>query len=163
MRPLPIVWTALAACDLGSPSIDGDVEETLTETGGCADLYTYAVDAADEVILEVWFDGPIAAAAGVDTSEVFSLPDAMVDVTLEIGTRVSDIACDDVAENGGPQVDETWTAVSGEVALDIVHQSGADPKADVVLTNVVLESPEGEQITIETFSWDDVTVGWFAG
>jgi hypothetical protein len=154
---------ALVACDLGEPSVGEDIEESLTEIGGCADLYTYAVDADDEVILEVRFDAPLAAAAGVDTSLTYAIPDAAVEVTLSVGTRVSDVSCDDVAENGGPQIDEVWTAVSGDVALDIVHQTDADPKADVALTNVVLESEDGEQVTIETFSWDDITVGWFAG
>jgi len=154
---------ALAACDLGAPSVDGDVEETLTETGGCGDLYTFAVDEDDEVILEVRFDEPIAAAAGVDTSLSYAIPDEAVAVTLSVGTRVSDISCDDVAENGGPQIDEVWTAVSGDGALDLVHPTDVDPRADVVLTNVVLESVDGEPITIEAFSWEDITVGWFAG
>ncbi len=162
MRSVPVLL-ALAACDLGEPSIGDDVEETLTETGGCADLYAFAVDADDEVILEVRFDEPIAAAAGVDASVSYAIPDEAVEVTLSIGTRVSDVSCDDVAENGGPQIDEVWTAVSGDVALDLVHPTGGDPKADVVLTNVVLESEAGEQVTVETFSWEDITVGWFAG
>jgi len=157
------VLLALAACDLGEPALGDDVEETLTETGGCADLYAYAVDADDEVILEVRLDEPIAAAAGVDTSLTYAIPDGAVEVTLSVGTRVSDVSCDDVAENGGPQIDEIWTAVSGDVELDLVHPTEGDPKADVVLTNVVLESGDGEQVTIETFSWEDISVGWFAG
>lgn len=163
MRAWSIVSLVLAACEVGGPSVDADVEESLTEIGGCADLYVFAVDADDEVILEVRLDEPIAAAAGVDTSTSYVLPDPAVELTLSVGQRVSDVSCDDVAENGGPQIDEEWVAVSGDAALAIHHPADLDPQADVTLTGVVLESPDGEQITVESFSWEDITVGWFAG
>ena len=163
MSRLPFLLALPAiACDLeGSGSLDADFEDTLTNEGGCADLYVFAVDDADEVILEVRFDGPIAAAGGASTEDEFTLPDPTVDITVKVGNKVSDAACDDVIENGGPQIDDVWEAVSGVVNLTI--EAGDTPVGDVTLEDVVFESPDGEQVTVEAFDWEDISVGWFPG
>ena len=154
------------ACDLGEGGdLDADFEDTLTREDGCADLYVFAVDDADEVILEVRFDAPIAAAGSGATEDDFTLPDPAVDITVSVGKKVSDAACDDVIENGGPQIDEEWVAVSGVVNLVIEKDAVDDdtPLSDVTLEDVVFESESGEQVTVEAFDWEDISVGWFPG
>lgn len=159
------IWTfGLVGC---AAPLAGDFEADLTEKGGCGDLWVYAVDAGDTLLLTVNIDGPIAAAAGVDATSDYTLPDAAVQITLDVGSSVSDRICDDVVENGGPQVRETWTAVSGAVHLELVFPATTGayplPDANVELTDVVLESEGGEQVTVESLTWEGVQVGWLAG
>jgi len=162
--PFLLALPAVVACDLGgTPQLGDDVEDTLTNEGGCADLYVFAVDDADEVILEIRFDGPIAAAGGSTSIEQdFTLPDPTIDATIKVGEKVSDAACDDVIENGGPQIDETWEAVSGTVHL-VIEVGEHTTLSDVTLENVVFESEDAEQVTVEAFDWVDVGVGWYPG
>lgn len=159
------VWM-LATVGCAAP-LAGDFESTLTEEGGCGDMFVYAVDAADEILLTVEADGPVAAAAGEDAVVHYSLPDAGVAITVDVGSSISDAICDDVIENGGPDVQSTWTAVSGDVHLELTFPTdtaaGSDPTARVELTDVVVESEAGEQVTIEAFTWEDVLVGWLPG
>jgi hypothetical protein len=165
MSRLPLLLALPAvACDLGgSPELADDFEDTLTTEGGCADLYVFAVDEADEVILEVRFDGVIDEATyGQAFEQDFTLPDPMIEAAVQVGEKVSDAACDDVIENGGPQIDETWQAVSGTVHLAI-EIGEHTTLSDVTLEDVVFESEDGEQVTVEAFDWVDVGVGWFPG
>lgn len=159
-------WIAVAllagGCEFGVPSLADGFEADLTELVGCGDLQAYAVDAEDEVMVHVQLDGPIAAANGVATETVIPLPDPSTVVEVELGSALSDAACDDVIENDGPQVAVTWKAVSGTVTV-AVRPDPNDDRADVILEDVVFESPTGEQVTVEVLEWTDLSVGWLAG
>ena len=160
-----LVALVLGACDLVEPSpspLGPDFEQDLTEQGGCGDLFAYAVDAADEVMLTVRLDEPIAAGGDAPFDLVFTLPDPAAEVKVEVGSSISDAMCDDVIENDGPQVDETWTAVSGTVSAHL-EPDGYGTLTDVTLEDVVFESPTGEQVTVESLEWTDLSVGWLPG
>jgi hypothetical protein len=154
---------ALSGCQLG-PALHDGFEEELTRSGGCADLYAFAADEDDTILLEVQLDKPLDGAGAVPETFDITLPDSFALITVDVGSRVSDAACDDLIENGGPQVRETWTAISGSLLAEVrPGDEVAQPSADVTLTDIVLESPSGEQVTLESFSWTELTVGWFAG
>src|SRR5688572_364738 len=84
-----------------------------------------------------------------------ALPDDFAEVTVEVGKRISDAACDDLVINGGPKVQETWTAISGTVEATVVPSTeGGQPTVEIHLSEVVFESPRGKQVTLESFSWE---------
>lgn len=154
----------LAGC---TPTLPADFGDELTSEGGCGDVYFYAFDADDTMLLEVMADGLIAAAqaAGEPTTTVYTLPDADLQVQVEVGSRISDAACDDLIENGGPQVAVVYAAVSGTATITVRPGDDLDgARADLQLTDVVFE-PEGggEAVTLESFEITDVSVGWYAG
>ncbi|HUF50844.1 MAG TPA: hypothetical protein VMN60_08430 [Longimicrobiales bacterium] len=66
----------------------------------------------DELMLTFRAEGlvPEASAAGQETVTIFDLSTAAAQLVLEQGTRVSDATCDDVIENGGPQVTRSRSA-----------------------------------------------------
>jgi hypothetical protein len=159
-------WMAAAllfgGCEIGTPTLVDGFEADLTTLLGCGDLSAYAVDADDEVMITVQLDGPLAAANGQETESVVTLPDPATVVRVEIGSKISDAACDDVIENGGANVAETWDAISGTVTVG-VHPAEGDDRADVTLEDVVFESPDGEEVTVNELKWTDLSVGWFPG
>lgn len=161
---LSVLMPLVAAC--GAPALDDGFETSLTERGGCADVVFYAVDAADETLLTVRADGLIEAAGDATEPVVtpFDLPDPGITLTVEQGTRISDAICDDVIENGGPQVVETWTAVGGTAVVTVQPADGDDePSADLSLSEVVFESSTGAEAVLQELVIEDVVVGWFAG
>jgi hypothetical protein len=145
----------------GGSLVDG-FERGLTVVGGCADVVAYAVDDEDSVLLQVALDGPLAAAPREPATTVYTQPDVAASVAVTVGTNVSDAVCDDVIEDGGPTVTETWTAVAGTVTIDI-RPDDADDRADVTIENVVLESLDGDRVIVDRFEWTDLAVGWFPG
>ena len=154
----------LAGC---GPALPADFGDELGDGFGCGDVVFYAVDADDTILLRVYAEGLIAAAqeAGEETTTTFALPDEDVEVEVEVGGRISDAACDDVIENGGPRVDVTYVATGGTAVITV--RPGAaleDARADLHLEDVVFE-PEGggETVTLDAFDVTDVSVGWFAG
>lgn len=160
---LVVLW--LGGCDLEVAPLaplSPDFEQDLTEVGGCGDVFAYAVDAGDEVMLTVHLDGPIAASENEPVTLELTLPDPSAEVKVERGSQISDAICDDVIENGGPRVDETWTAVSGTVTAD-VEVGEHTTLTDVTLEDVVFENEAGEEVTVETFEWTEISVGWLPG
>jgi hypothetical protein len=154
-------WTALllAGCPIGTPALEDGFGADLTELNGCADLRAYASNEENTILLSVVLDGPIEAGAG---HTVIELPDPTAEVVVELGSRIADAVCTDVIVNGGPQVRETWAAVSGTLTVDVRPNNG-DDRADLVLEGAVFESPDGEQVEAGTVSWTDLSVGWFPG
>jgi hypothetical protein len=164
MRLIPAsLALLLTGCQLGSGLYDG-FEQDLTKTGGCADLYAFATNDDDTILLEVQLDKPLDGAGGVPETFEVTLPDPFAEISVDVGSRISDAACDDLIENGGPQVRETWTAISGSLTAEVrPGDETTQSAADVTLTDIVFESPDGEQVTLESFSWTELTIGWFAG
>jgi hypothetical protein len=155
-----VVW---AACS--SSLIGPDFEDDLDQLRSCADVYFFAIDTADQVMLTFTVPGRVAAAqtAGETTTWTYTLPDPDVTLFVEQGSRVSDAACDDVIENGGPRIDRTWAAISGTATLTIRPGQGiVDNRADLELRDVIVHS-DGTQRRIERLDWVDVPVGWFPG
>lgn len=155
----------LATCS-SNPLAPG-FEDDLTRKGGCGDVVFYAADAADERLLTFTSQGPLAEAlaAGEPTTSTWHLPDGDVAVRLEQGARLSQVVCNDVLSGGGPQVARTWTAVGGVARLTLRPSSDGSGlgRGDLVLEAVVLEDAEGVRITVQSLTWSDVSVGWYAG
>lgn len=157
----PIVFVLLSAC---AAPLSGDVTAQLDPAGGCADLILYAVSDDDTLLLRIDADGLIADAGGEPSSQTFTLPDAAVTVVLEQGSKISDAICDDVIENGGPQVDRTYTATAGTAAFTIrPGDTDENSRADLTLTDLTLEDEDGHVVTVSELVWTDVGVGWLAG
>lgn len=143
-----------------------DFAERLTQLGGCADVIFFAVDPDDQVMVTFRMDGLVAAArdAGTETSTEVVLPSDEVDLIVQRGSRISDATCDDVIENSGPRVQQSWTARAGTATVRIRPQeesSGA--RGDLVLEDVRFEADGAPTLTIEHLEWADVSVGWFPG
>lgn len=149
----------LPAC---TPALEGDIADRLSRTGGCGDTLVYAVDADDTVELSVSMDGLIERAGGAPASSSFTLPDAAVVVQVAQGERVSSATCTDLIMNGGPDVVRTYTATAGTVDVT-VRPGDSVSEADVVLSDVTLATDGEADITVGTFSWTAVHVGWYAG
>ncbi|MBT8337957.1 MAG: hypothetical protein KJO11_15225, partial [Gemmatimonadetes bacterium] len=134
----------VAACstDLLGP----DFVDDLDQLRSCADVFFFAIDDADRVMLTFSVAGPVAEAqaAGETTTTPFDLPDPDVTLIVEQGSRVSDAACDDVIENGGPVVDRTWSAIDGSATLTIRPGEGmVNNRADLELRDIVVRDGEG--------------------
>ena len=154
----------LPACS--SDLLGPDFEQQLTHQGGCGDVYFYAVDAQDEVMLTFYAEGLVAGArtAGEEVVTFFDLSEGGASLMVEQGSRISDATCDDVIEGRGPQVDRTWIAVQGHAAVTI--RPGAtefEARGDLVLEDVVVEDGDGRRRVVERMTWTDVPVGWLPG
>jgi hypothetical protein len=162
----PILIMALSVLGACTDLLGPDFEQALTRRGGCADVVFYAVDAADEVMLSFQADGLVAAAraAGEQVVSTFDMSQGPATLVVEQGKRISDAMCDDVIENGGPQVSRTWTAVEGRATVSV--RPGMDEfsaRSDLRLEDIVLEDRRGERRVVEEMEWVDVSVGWFPG
>lgn len=149
----------------GTDPVGPNFHRELSSLGGCGDVVFYAVDADDRLMLSFRADGLVgeARAPGEPTVTTFQLPDPPAELILEQGTRVSDVMCDDVAENGGPQVQRTWTATAGSATVTVrLVPEPQNARADLLLEDVVLES-DGDRVTLDRLEWTDTPVGWFPG
>ncbi len=148
------------------PVLEPGFEEELEQTGGCADVVLFAVDADDEVMLHVSTatEGRVAetTTAGEPQVYAFTLPSDEIVVEVRQGTQVSDATCDDVIENGGPDVIRTWTADGGEATLTLTP-SGDIVAADLTLEGVDFSDEDGNTVGIEAFTVHADSVGWYAG
>lgn len=167
-RLVVLAWiVSVLGCASGDP-LGPRFVERLTAFGGCGDIVLYAADSADELMLSFRAEDVLvdarSAGAGEETVTVFALPSEEAQLVLEQGTKVSDATCDDVIENGGPQVSRTWTAVSGTAVLVVRPEEGrATGRADLLVQDIVLETEGDERVTFERLEWTDVFVGWYAG
>jgi hypothetical protein len=161
--------------DTGTPAaLPVDFPATLTEDGGCADIYLYANDPADTVFVafESW-DLGIVATACTDgpQSLVLPLPDARLTLVAQVGESLSQNACNDVIEES-PVIDRAWTASAGTLTLDVSPRPDItcddewDRYSDAVLTldNVTFTPDDGGEgaVTVESFSIS-AGVGWLPG
>jgi hypothetical protein len=165
-----VAAAALAGAACGAPT-DGplppDFASRLGVGFGCGDLFFYAVDPTDSYLLVVAAPGRVAEAqdAGVATTTTFDLPAPGIEVAVRVGARVSDAACDDVIENGGPRVDRTYRAVAGTATITVrPGDTALTARGDLDLEGVVLEPDDGgESVTIDALRMTDIHVGWLAG
>lgn len=166
MRNLVIAAALLSLLGCrGSDPIGPEFVERLSTFGGCGDVVFFAVDDNDRLMLTFRAEGVVeqASDAGEETVTVFELPTTGTALVLEQGTAISDATCDDVIENGGPQVSRSWAATAGTATVTVgPGPNGQVASADLLLEDVVLES-RGQQITMERLEWTEILVGWFPG
>jgi hypothetical protein len=161
-----LLLTLLVSLGCGSNSLGPLFAQRLTHFSGCADVIFFAVDADDEVMLTFRADGLVAAAraAGTEITTVVELPSDDVELVVEVGSRISDAACDDVIENSGPRVQRSWTAASGTATVRIRPlDEWSGGRGDLVLEDVTFTSDGADDASLDRLEWLDVSVGWFPG
>jgi len=105
-------------------------------------------------------------AGGFDSSK--QIPDAELDVTLNVGRQLSALYCTDIGTIGA-HADGTAHAVSGQVEINVTPDAGgSEPSshADVSLHDVVFEVIQGVEMQhwrIADLVLQDISVGWVAG
>ena len=140
-------------------------------SGGCGDMTLYAMptDGTMEVVLNVWGVCTEAHTAGTALDRTYNLPDASVQLKLNIGTNVSDATCDDVLEWENPMlVMHSIDASSGSLTLTVTPNGDSTPwstpaMATVTLTDAVFTDANGCTSTVNSYTWNNVYVGWLAG
>ena len=170
MRSSAVVLASLLtvpACG-GSQLLGPELIASLSAFGGCGDIVFYAVDSNDEVMLTFHAEDVVgearSAGEGQETVMTFVLPAPATQLILQQGTRISDATCDDLIENGGPQVSRSWTAIAGTATVSVRADPGEETaRADLLLEHVVLEGSGGDRVTFDRLAWTDILVGWRAG
>jgi len=106
-----------------------------------------------------------AQLTGEVTVVEFQLPDPSLVLKVQVGEKVSDATCDDVIENGGPVIAQTYLAASGVASIKVSPegQDGGGATASVTLEDVVFEAEGEESVTLESFGIEDISVGWLPG
>ena len=96
------------------------------------------------------------------------VPDADLDVTLNVGQQLSALYCTDIGMQG-PRVDGTAHASAGQVEITVRPDAGGfkpASHADLSLHDIVFEVTQGAQVEhwrIDDLVIQNVSVGWFAG
>ena len=109
-----------------------------------------------------------AWAAGGDLDGTKEIPDAALDVTLNVGSQLSALYCTDIGTIGA-HADGTAHAMSGQVEIKVTPDAGGSEPAshaDVSLHDVVFEVIQGQEVRhwrIDDLVLRDISVGWLAG
>ena len=153
---------ALVALSIGcTPSVPSNLSTKLTEQGSCADLFVYAANRSDTLVLSISIDEGLVEAAHAAQETVVTtigLPDASATVMLTDGTRVSEPLCNDVVDNPvAPKAE--WSATAGTLEIAITPGGTVDEaRANVEAKGLVFDGAEPFD-----FSWFDKMVGWLPG
>ena len=166
LRAAPLLLSLLAGCpfeDSAPPEVD---LSRLTEAGGCRDVVLYIASEEGDLMMVFEHYGELARAA----YEAGGLAEREIELPLEgnlwlwEGQRLPNLECNDFTD-GSEVIDRTWTVTSGSAYLSVdtrgVSKVPGEYLGDgvIVLTDVVLESDDGDPIEIETMSWSAL-VGW---
>lgn len=135
MRTLPLVLT-LAAC---TTSLEPGFEVELDRAGACVDLIVFASNADDTQQLVFRTSEVLSSLTPGDTTASFTYDFEGEDGTLvaEVGTKVSDLTCDDAQSGAGPDVQARYAARSGTATLDVTRV-GEQITIDLEVANVEL-------------------------
>lgn len=125
-------------------------------------MYFFAHDDEDTILLEVTSTEP-QIQGDSERTVTWTLPVDAVEITVKTGERVSDLACDDLAREGGPVFDETWTAVEGTVALVLTPDAALNWTGTLDLEDVHLEADTEQPLDIPRFTISDQAMGEVPG
>lgn len=168
------VCTATGVC-VGTPppklgfcegALQPGFEGELSEVSGCADVWVYAHDLADERGLVVSIDQGLVAdavAMGMPVHAELSATDAAVAIEGRAGFNVTEPECNDAI---GPGVDikENWLPNAGMVIVDVTPDGAGFATATVELVDVELYRMQpGPAPIVVNFTFTDVGVGWLPG
>jgi hypothetical protein len=132
-------------------------------------VFFYATSPDDGMSVTIEWRGAASAAwtaGGFDSSK--QIPDAELDVMLNVGRQLSALYCTDIGTIGA-HADGTAHAVSGQVEINVTPDAGgSEPSshADVSLHDVVFEVIQGVEVQhwrIADLVLQDISVGWVAG
>jgi hypothetical protein len=140
-----------------------------SRSGGCGDVFFYATSPEDGLSVTIeWRGAATAAWAASGFNGTKQIPDAELDVTLNVGSQLSALYCTDIGTIGA-HADGTAHAVSGQVDIKVTPDAGgSEPSshADVSLHDVVFEVIQGTEVQhwrIDELVLRDISVGWVAG
>lgn len=144
-------------------------EQNIVAAGGCGNVEVWAADGVLHV-LGVHTDDMSdvigqAAAAGAPIELELDLATAEVFATIAVGEDADVMQCTDYL---APETDPFviyWLATSGTVTMvvDPPDENGITT-VDVTLTDAVFSPPKGgDEVTVPSFVWTDVQVGWLPG
>jgi hypothetical protein len=163
--------------DTGGVTLPEGFEDALAPYG-CGDVYVYGCsgdETADQICLFLSIEEELALQAcevGETTTVLFEVDGFEGELYAQRGTYLDMYWCNDAIWEE-PVVWRTFTAVSGSALLTLVPDaadSACEPydlsvDATLELTDVVLEAEDDPDVTatIETLTWEGVSVGWLAG
>lgn len=144
-------------------------EANIVAAGGCGNVDVWAADGVLHV-LGVHTDEMRdvigeAAAAGTAIELTLDITAGEAFATIAVGTDADQMQCTDYL---APETDPFviyWLANSGTVTM-VVDPPDEDgiTTVDVTLTDAVFSPPEGgDEVTVPSYAWTDVTVGWLPG
>ena len=141
---------------------------TFDTLGGCGDIRLEANNDAQTHALVIRVPALIddVRDAGEPLVDSLTFP-SDVTATLSIGSLLSSTPCNDALE-AGMTVDQVYEAVSGTLDIDVEVTGDAEPfnnpaRVDASLHDLVLENEDGDELSVEDFSFTDVNVGWLPG
>jgi hypothetical protein len=157
--------------------VESGVETTLTNIGGCADMFVYATDSDVTVALRLYVQGIVleAITSGAPVVREYAADDPELLLELTTGTNLLELTCNDAIENR-PVIDELWRprewegsgpgTVSITVAL-VATEQGSVPLADITLTGVNFGRVDFDgldpDIVVEELVIEDVNVNFIPG
>jgi len=149
----------------GTGPISVGFEKGLTKSGGCGDVYLFVANPADTIAIVV--DAKKFITPVTSHSETFTLPSAAIKVQVQVGSSLTQAACNDVVTST-PKVDSTYEATAGSVTLVTTPNPGGGPtsalsKASLKLENVTFKNGKGDTVVVPVFEVSNVLVGWYAG
>lgn len=144
-------------------------EQGLVTQNGCGNVYVWAADGVLHV-LDVRSDEMIdaigqAQAAGEPVELVLDLATSEVTARIAVGTDADQFPCNDAVPPGVDDFIVYWIAHSGTVTMivDPPDENGL-ATVDVTLEDGVFAPPEGgDEVTVPSYVWTDVLVGWLPG
>ena len=150
--------------------LEEDFQLGLNRFGGCGDVFMYASNPDDTLVMTFQAQGGATQAheAGETIDILYDLTSEDASLTVVYGENVSHEHCNDAIEF---EVIErkVFSTTSGEANLRITPDpdapTGVDFKSSdaiLYLSNVIIESPDGERAEIEQFTYQ-ASVGWLPG
>jgi hypothetical protein len=156
--------------------VESGVETTLTNIGGCADMFVYATDSDVTVALRLYVQGIVleAITSGPVVRE-YAADDPELLLELTTGTNLLELTCNDAIENR-PVIDELWRPREWEgsgpgtvsITVELVAtEEGSVPLADITLTGVNFGRVDFDgldpDIVVEELVIEDVNVNFIPG
>jgi hypothetical protein len=146
----------------GEPSVLDFRPIELTQSGGCANVFMFAVDSADTRVLT--FDAREVLAAAQGATQTYVLPSEVMTVKLLTGRHLTTAYCNDVVKDE-PVVRAEWKAVRGTIRLSATKVAGGggdNARATLNAENLIIS--DGVSVS-EPFNVElrDILVGWYAG
>ncbi len=134
---------------------------------GCGNFYVYKELAEEHLHLYVQADRD---ALNLDlTEQEFDISNEAITVeVLQFDGEIGQYACDDVANDQGTVI-STWSALSGEVSIQITRDSiSVNPwettyEVNVKLKDVFFENEQNENAKLLETNFKEVYVGWLPG
>jgi len=156
----------LPGCEL---PLDG-FESSLTRQMGCSDLMVAAGDDDGTLLLSLGVWGRELAREAVEAEET-TITELELGVgaslTLSVGEHLWEAICNDAIFND-PVYEGTWEAISGMATITLSPEAEpgsfeAESTATVEISDAVFSDGEECSLSLGTYLWEGIGVGWLPG